>query len=103
MNRLVELMEGPDGKLSSTKLCTYIAVLVLSIVLIISTFNRDEPSSEIAFILASLALGTLITNRTADVKMSQGPSPIVTANVSGDINVQPQQKNTTEVVGNDAA
>ena len=102
MSRAIELIEGSDGKLSSTKVCTYFAVLVLGVVLMVTTFNKTEPSSEIAFILASLALGTLITNRTADVKMTQaaqGPAPVVTAQVTGDLNVQPQASAAKSAAG----
>lgn len=95
MERALELIEDHEGKLSSTKVCTYIAVLTLAAVLVISVLRNKEPSGEIAFTLSGLALGTLITNRTADVKIAQVNNPTppanqnVTVNQPGVANVAP--------------
>ena len=68
MQRLPELLEGADAKLSSTKLCTYVVVFSLCYILIADTTTDD---AEIALIAAGLALGQLGINRTADVKLAQ--------------------------------
>ncbi len=113
--RAWELIEGPDGKLSSTKVCTYIAVLTLCAVLLITATTQDvvldvdgkktvkhsAPSSEIALIMAGLALGTLITNRTADVKIMQAQNPAPAPSITN-VN-QPGIANVAPAGGDDAA
>lgn len=67
-SRAIELIEGDNGRISSIKVCTYMVVITLCIILLRAD-SEDKPS--IAMIAAGLAVGREITQRTAEVKMKQ--------------------------------
>lgn len=95
MSRWAELIEGSDGKFSSSKLLTYIVTITLCYVMITRTLEGESVVG-LATVAATLAAGVLGINQLANVSIAKAAAPTppaVTVNQmgAGDNNVQPSK------------